>query len=132
MAKIRCVVVDDNNDVREDIAKVFENCDKVEIVDFAKDGVEAITKIQDKHPDVVILDLVMPVLDGYGVLEFFKNNRYRPKFLVYSAVSIDEFVFKAFGLGADDYVAKPCQADFAHQTRDKPVSAKWHGKTCLA
>ena len=111
MAKIRCLVVDDNNDVREELASAFENNDSIEIVDLAKDGVEAITKIQDKHPDVVILDLVMPVLDGYGVLEFFKNNRYKPKFLVYSAVSMDEFVFKAFGLGADDYVAKPCRTE---------------------
>ena len=111
IVKIRCLIVDDNNEIRQELSTFFEKSEQIETVDVANDGVEAITKIQDLHPDLVILDLVMPVLDGYGVLEFFKNNKYKPKFLIYSALSMDEFVFKAFQNGADDYIAKPCQAE---------------------
>ena len=111
MIKTRCLIVDDNSDIRAELQSAFEKQENIEVVDVAQDGVEAITKIQEQNPDVVVLDLVMPVLDGYGVLEFFKNNKYKPKFLVYSALSMDEFIFKAFQDGADDYIAKPCQAD---------------------
>ena len=96
MAKIKCLLVDDNHDIREELKTVLEKHEEIEIVGVAKDGVEAIANIQEFNPDVVVLDLVMPVLDGYGVLEFFKNNRHKPKFLVYSELSLDEFVFKAF------------------------------------
>jgi len=114
MSKIRCLLVDDNKELRDEIKTLFQNCQDVEVVDEAKDGVEALSKISDVRPDVVILDLVMPVLDGYGVLEYFKNDKYKPKFLVHSALSMDEFIFKAFALGADDFVAKPCHKDVLH------------------
>lgn len=111
MVKTRCLIVDDNDEIRQELKCACEKHEQIEVIDVAKDGVEAITKIQEFNPDVVVLDIVMPVLDGYGVLEFFKNNKYKPKFLIYSALSMDEFVFKAFQYGADDYIAKPCQPE---------------------
>jgi len=115
MAKIRCLLADDNHDVREELKTVLEKHEDIEICGIAKDGAEAIANIQEFNPDVVILDLVMPVLDGYGVLEFFKNNRHKPKILVYSALSHDDFIFKAFECGADDYIAKPCRAELLYE-----------------
>ena len=123
MAKIKCLLVDDNHDIREELKTVLEKHEEIEIVGVAKDGVEAIANIQEFNPDVVVLDLVMPVLDGYGVLEFFKNNRHKPKFLVYSALSLDEFVFKAFECGADDYIAKPCRPEMLYSHIKSSVSA---------
>lgn len=108
---VKCFLVDDNQDVREELRSLIEKSGDLQLVGEANDGVEAITKIPSAQPDVVVLDLVMPVLDGYGVLEYFKNDRVKPKFLVYSALSMDDFVFKAFANGADDYVAKPCQKE---------------------
>lgn len=111
MAKIRCFIVDDNKEVREELKSVIEKSQCLELAGEAADGAEAISKIAAASPDVVVLDMVMPVLDGYGVLEYFKNDREKPKFLVYSALSMDDFVFKAFACGADDYVAKPCRGE---------------------
>ena len=111
MSKIRCFVVDDNKEVREEIKALIEKSENMEFVGEAADGAEAIGKIATVKPDVTVLDIVMPVLDGYGVLEYFKNDREKPKFLVYSALSMDDFVFKAFACGADDYVAKPCRGE---------------------
>lgn len=111
MAKVRCFIVDDNQDIRDELREIIEKNQDMEFVGEAKDGVEAITKIPSAQPDVVVLDLVMPLLDGYGVLDYFKKDRNKPKFLIYSAISMDDFVFKAFGMGADDYVAKPCQKE---------------------
>ena len=111
MVKIKCLIVDDNDEIREELKTFFEQHAQIEIIDEAKDGIEAITKVQDLLPDIVLLDLVMPLLDGFSVLEFFKHNRHKPKFLVCSALNMDEFVIKAFQYGADDYIAKPCQPD---------------------
>lgn len=122
MAKIRCLLVDDNCDVREELKTALEKHEDIEVIETAKDGAEAIAKIQETIPDVVVLDLVMPVMDGYGVLEFFKNNKLKPKFLVYSALSHDEFVFKAFSHGADDYVAKPSMPELIYQHINSVVS----------
>ena len=109
MSKIKCFVVDDNHEIREELKSFFASGDFIEFVGEAKDGVEAIAKIAQTQPDVVVLDLVMPVLDGYGVLDYFKNEKRKPKFLVYSALSMDDFIFRAFASGADDYMAKPCR-----------------------
>ena len=79
MVKTRCLIVDDNDEIRQELKFACEKHEQIEVVDVAKDGVEAITKIQEFNPDVVVLDIVMPVLDGYGVLEFFKNNKYKNK-----------------------------------------------------
>ncbi len=131
MSRIRCFVVDDNQDVREEIKELLEKCDDTELVGEAKDGVEAITKIPSAQPDVVILDLIMPVLDGYGVLEFFKNDRNKPKFLIYSALSTDDGVSRAFAQGADDFVAKPCQKEMLKKHIFNLVASKLTDKFAM-
>ena len=70
MSKIRCFVVDDNKEVREEIKALIEKSENMEFVGEAADGAEAIGKIATVKPDVTVLDIVMPVLDGYGVLEY--------------------------------------------------------------
>ncbi len=70
--RMRALVVDDDDPIRSMLAKVVErqNFD----VDVARDGVEAINRLDSEHYDVVLLDLMMPRIDGFGVLKHMKDH----------------------------------------------------------
>ena len=81
----------------------------MQVLGMAKDGNEAIDIINDTNPDVVLLDVIMPHLDGLGVLEKINSMKKekRPMCIMLSAVGQDKITQKAIGLGADYYVVKP-------------------------
>src|SRR5690606_37141071 len=68
-AKIRVLIVDDSAFARQVVRRVLERDGDIEIIGIARDGAEALEKIALHSPDVVTLDLVMPEIDGLGVLE---------------------------------------------------------------
>lgn len=77
-------------------------------VDIARDGEEAIAKVEKKKPDIILLDLLMPKRDGFYVLEEIKNN---PKWklipvIVLSNLGEDTAIKRAMEMGADDYFVK--------------------------
>ena len=74
---------------------------------LASDGRMALELISDEAPDVVCLDLMMPVLDGWGVLEELNGRTDPPPVIVLSAKTADEDIVRAFELGASAYVFKP-------------------------
>lgn len=75
-------------------------------IDIARDGKEALEKIAAEKPDALILDLVMPNLDGFGFLEILKANNSNIPVLVASNLGAPEDVKKAMELGAKDYFVK--------------------------
>lgn len=78
---------------------------------LAADGVVALERIADARPDVVVLDVMMPVLDGWGVLERLRCDDSPPPVLVVSAKNTPEDVARARELGAADYLRKPFDPD---------------------
>ena len=74
---------------------------------LAADGVTALERIAEERPDAVVLDVMMPVLDGWGVLERLRTDPSPPPVLVVSAKSSPADVNRARQLGAGDYLAKP-------------------------
>jgi two-component system response regulator (stage 0 sporulation protein A) len=91
------------------------------VVGVAKDGLEVIDLIESKFPDVVILDIIMPHLDGLGVLEKLNSMQMEkvPKIIVLSAVGQDKITQKALTLGAEYYVVKPFDMDvFSKRIRE--------------
>jgi DNA-binding response OmpR family regulator len=78
---------------------------------LAGDGETALRRIEEERPDVVLLDVMMPVMDGWGVLAGLHRMDPRPRILVLSAKSGTRDVAKAFELGADEYVTKPFDPD---------------------
>jgi len=76
-------------------------------VDVAHDGAEALAALPTSRPDVIILDLVMPNVSGFEVLERLGTAETRPRIVVLSVRGREEDVTRAFELGADDYVTKP-------------------------
>ena len=76
---------------------------------IAENGVEALKLIEEKKPDLVILDIIMPILDGLGVIEMLNKMDLNPmpRIMVVSSVSQEKIIQRALLLGADHYVVKP-------------------------
>ncbi|SCG83323.1 Stage 0 sporulation protein A homolog [Proteiniborus sp. DW1] len=111
--KISIVIADDNKDFCCILSDYLATQEDVEVVGIAKDGLEALELITKQRPDVLVLDIIMPHLDGLGVLERLHNLELEkfPKVIVLSAVGQDKITQRAINLGADYYVVKPFDFD---------------------
>ena len=107
--KVKVLVADDNLDFVSTLLGYLEKEEDLEIAGVAKDGKEAVDLILDKKPDVVLLDVIMPHLDGLGVLETLQteNIEKMPICIMLSAVGQDKVTQRAISLGAEYYVVKP-------------------------
>lgn len=107
--KIQIVISDDNKDFCEILSEYLGKQSDMEVVGIANNGIEACSVIQDMQPDVVILDVIMPHLDGIGVLERMNTVEFekRPVFIMLSAVGQDKITERALNLGAEYYIIKP-------------------------
>ena len=107
--KISVLIADDNPDFSQTLAQYLESQEDMEVIGMAKDGTEAIDMIANTIPDVVLLDVIMPHLDGIGVLERINiiKTLKRPVCIMLSAVGQDKITQRAISLGAEYYVVKP-------------------------
>ena len=107
--KITVLISDDNNEFATTLANYLEKDEDMQVVGMAKDGEEALSIISTLKPDVVLLDVIMPHLDGLGVLERLSSMRLekRPICIMLSAVGQDKITQRAIELGANYYVVKP-------------------------
>ena len=105
----KVLIVDDEPDVLLTLRMILE----AEGFDpsLAADGETALRRIDDEHPDLVLLDIMMPVLDGWFVLAELAGRSRRPCVVVCSAKSSDADRLRARELGADEYVTKPFEPD---------------------
>ena len=110
--KIKILIADDNIDFVSTVVTYLSSQEDIEIVGTAKDGVEAFNKIIDTNPTIVLLDVIMPHLDGLGVLEKLNmTNKKLPIFIMLSAVGQDNVTARAINLGAEYYILKPFKMD---------------------
>ncbi|MCX7710374.1 MAG: sporulation transcription factor Spo0A [Clostridia bacterium] len=111
--KIQVVIADDNREFGDILCEYLNNQDDIEVVGIARDGLEAYDLITAKMPDIAILDIIMPHLDGLGVLEKINATQMskRPLFIILSAVGQDKITQRALALGAEYYVVKPFDMD---------------------
>lgn len=107
--KIKILIADDNYDFAMTLTSYLEKEENIEIVGKAKDGQEAYELIIETKPDVVLLDMIMPHVDGLGVLEKLNDTEMekRPICIILSAVGQDKITQKAITLGAQYYIVKP-------------------------
>jgi two-component system response regulator (stage 0 sporulation protein A) len=108
-SKISVLIVDDNAEFSSLLNEYINQNEDLTVVGVAKDGLQAIEMIKGLVPDIVVLDLIMPNLDGIGVLEKLTGERElkRPIVIVLSAVGQTFSVQKAISLGAEYYIVKP-------------------------
>ena len=107
--KITILIADDNQDFSKTLSTYLESQEDMEVIGMAKDGNEAVEMIKNAIPDVVLLDVIMPHLDGLGVLENINGIKKdgKPICIMLSAVGQDKITQKAINLGAEYYVVKP-------------------------
>jgi two-component system, response regulator, stage 0 sporulation protein A len=112
-SKINIIIADDNKEFCNILNDYLLNQRDIVVTGIAKDGVEALKLIQEKKPDLVVLDIIMPHLDGLGVLERLNTMDLdpMPRIIVLSAVGQDKITQRAITLGADYYVVKPFDMD---------------------
>ena len=111
--KITILIADDNADFATTLVGHLSKENDMEVVGIARDGKEAYEKIMETKPDVLLLDVIMPYLDGLGVLEKLNAAKIekRPTCIMLSAVGQTKITQKAISLGAEYYVVKPFDID---------------------
>ena len=109
MEIVRVVVADDNIQLRDMIAEFLAAQDGLEVTGTAANGVEALQLVEDKEPDVLVCDMIMPQMDGYTVLERLQAMRlsHRPGVIALTALGRDDFIARAINLGVHYYMVKP-------------------------
>ena len=107
--KITILIADDNQEFSRTLSTYLESQEDLEVIGMARDGNEAVEMIKNAIPDVVLLDVIMPHLDGLGVLENIKEvkKENKPMCIMLSAVGQDKITQQAINLGAEYYVVKP-------------------------
>lgn len=107
--KISVLIADDNTEFAKTLTGYLEKQDDMEVIGVAKDGNEAFEMITNAQPDIILLDVIMPHLDGIGVLEKLNsaNLHKHPLCIMLSAVGQDKITQRAINLGAEYYVVKP-------------------------
>ena len=105
----RVLIVDDEPDVLLLLRVNLEAAGYQTVL--AADGETALAKIDEAGPDVVLLDIMMPVMDGWGVLRALSERDSAPRVVVVSAKSSDRDIVRALTSGALDYVTKPFDPD---------------------
>lgn len=110
MEKLNVAIADDNERMIQLLDEIVTSDEDLRVVGTAKDGEEAYEIIRSKQPDVMLLDIVMPKLDGLALLERVRKDRTIkkcPNFIIVSAVGQDRITEDAFNLGVDYYIMKP-------------------------
>lgn len=124
----RLLIADDSPLYRLRLSQIFAASDRLQIVGLAANGREAISLFRERKPDVLVLDLEMPELDGFSVLRWAMKNAPVPV-VVCSGLSGRESVFRALEAGAVDFITKPelrhaiRSEDFAQHLRSRVEAA---------
>lgn len=108
MAKI--LIVDDSRTSRKILRAILEEAN-FEVVGEAVNGQDGIDKYQELHPDIVTLDVTMPVLDGIGALKEIKTIEPKAKVIMITAAGQKEMLVDAVKHGASEFITKPFEAE---------------------
>ena len=106
MSKIKVLIADDHPVVREGIATMLSTEPDMTVVGEATNGFEAVEKAFTAKPDVILIDLRMPVLDGASAMQRIRARNKSVKFIVLTTYDTEEYVFKAIQAGAQAYLLK--------------------------
>lgn len=111
MECINIIIADDHRMIREGLKQLLELDGDIKVIGEAGDGVSCVDLIDEKNPDVVLLDINMPLMNGLQVLEKLKDKKCKSKVLILTIHNEIEYLMKAVDIGVDGYVLKDSESD---------------------
>jgi pilus assembly protein CpaE len=116
MTSIRVVIADDVSNTREDIKRLLYFEDDIEVVGEAGNGNEAVNTVRELKPDVILMDINMPELDGIGATEKISLENAETAVIIISIQGEKDYLRKAMAAGAREYLVKPFSSDELSET----------------
>lgn len=116
--KIKIAIADDNRDLIRTMVSYFDNHPEIEVIGTAANGKLCLTMLEEKKPDILLLDIIMPHLDGLGVLESLQENDALSdlQVIMLTAFGQEDVMKQAAELGASYFMLKPFEFDrLVHQ-----------------
>jgi DNA-binding NarL/FixJ family response regulator len=126
-ATIKVLIADDHPVVREGLMAMLNRQEDFDVVGEAKDGVEAVSKTKELAPDVVLMDLRMPELDGVEAIHQIKAARPNTHVIILTTYSDDEYIFRGIEAGARAYLLK----DAPREELFKAIRAVHRGESLI-
>lgn len=111
MNDIKVLVVDDHSLVRQGLKQIIELESGINVVGLAGDGKEAILKVQDLKPDIILLDINMPKLNGIQTLRRLKDMDKNTKVIMLTFHEEREYLLETINLGANGYILKDAESE---------------------
>jgi len=108
----RTLIVDDEAPARDRLRRLLAGLEDIQVIGEAEDGIQAVEMIEKQRPDLVLLDIQMPGLDGFGVIQALKD----PPAVIF-ITAYDEYAIRAFEVHALDYLLKP----FSQERLEKAI-----------
>jgi len=114
MDKIRLMLADDNLTLRDSLSAYFTAQNDIELTRPAANGAEVLELVDAEQPDMLLLDIIMPRLDGLGVLRELMQRSVRPRVIMLTALRSDDVIARAMELGASYFIVKPADPREIH------------------
>jgi len=125
MSNIKVLLVEDHTIVRKGIISLLENELRIEIIGEAENGIDAVKMAEEIHPDVMVLDISLPLLNGLEVTKQVTKRFPKIKILILTMHNSEEFVFELLKAGAKGYVIKKA----APHELISAIHAIYHGES---
>jgi len=115
--KIKLLIADSNRELSLQMKSFFDGKSDIELISIATDGLDALEKIRKHSPDAVLMDIVLPQLDGIGLLKEINtlSRTYRPIVIVTSGAKREHITNICMQLGADYFMIKPCDNETVYE-----------------
>ncbi len=127
MEMIKILIVDDHEVVRHGLVMMLGRQDDFVVAGEAKNGLEAVEKAGELAPDVILMDLRMPELDGVGAMTRIREQDANIKFIVLTTYDTDEYIFDAINAGAKGYLLK----DVSREELFQSIRAAYRGESFI-
>ncbi|MCI0766835.1 response regulator [Bacillus sp. TL12] len=125
--KYNVLIVDDHFVVREGLKLIIETSDSFQIIGEAENGEEALCLIEEKKPDVILMDLNMPKMNGLDTIEHLNKKQDKTPIIILTTYNEDELMIKGIELGAKGYLLKDTGRDNLFRTLEAAI----RGETLL-
>jgi DNA-binding NarL/FixJ family response regulator len=126
MNKKRIVIAEDHTILRQGLKALLKSDENLEVVGEAEDGLEAIRCVEKKNPDLLLLDLNMPRMDGISVINEIKKRHPETKIIVLTMHMQEEYILEAFRSGAQGYCLKASSHDELIMAINAVLSGKFY------